>query len=280
MSATASPLPEAAPLSVAGITLAARDIATLSGFYAALLGTAAEPDTAAPGALRFPLRGATLRLLPAPGAKPEQGSEPGLFHTAFLLPDRRALSGWLHHALGMGVRLQGASDHGVSEALYLADPEGNGIEVYFDRPRGEWPRDEQGGVAMFTHRLDLRALLEDTNGPALAAEATRIGHVHLRGGNIPATEAFYRSLGFAVMHRRPQASFLATGGYHHHLAVNGWNSSGVRPAGLAGLAELALRASGPSAPRVAQAMQAAQPEGEGLWAVDPSGNRIRLEASE
>lgn len=261
--------PEAAPLTIGGVTLAARDLDHLAAFYAALLGLEPVPEGAG---LRFDLAGATLRLLHAPEARPERGDEPGLFHTAFLMPDRAALAGWLHHALALGLRLEGASDHGVSEALYLTDPEGNGIEVYADRPRALWPRPPAPaeGVAMVTHRLDLHSLLAAAPGPALVPHATRIGHVHLRAGDLAATEAFYRDLGLTVMQRMPRASFLASGGYHHHVAVNSWGSSGIRPSGLAGLVALTLRATDEAAFRRAAA---AMPEGR---AVDPSGNTVLL----
>ncbi|WP_161600791.1 VOC family protein [Teichococcus oryzae] len=272
--------PEAAPLCVAELALAARDIDKLAAFYTALLGAEPVADDAVPGALRFDLKAAALRLLPSPGAAPGRGNEPGLFHTAFLLPDRAALAGWLHHALGLGLRLQGASDHGVSDALYLSDPEGNGIEVYADRPRDAWPRDAAGGLAMMTERLDLQALLSEAPGAALDPAQTRIGHVHLRAGDLAATEAFYRALGLEVTQRVPKASWLGSGGYHHHLALNAWNSAGMRPAGLGGLAWLSLRATEAAAERQARAaLLAADPAGGGREAHDPSGNLLRLETA-
>ncbi|PWC30039.1 VOC family protein [Teichococcus aestuarii] len=269
----ADPHPAMAPLAIGGVTLAARDAPRLAAFYAGLLGLEAQPDPAEPGALRLGngAAPAMLRLLHRPQARPERGDEPGLFHTAFLLPGRAALAGWLHHALARGTRLEGASDHGVSDALYLSDPEGNGIEVYADRPRADWPRparEEGEGVAMVTRRLDLHALLAEAPGPALAPAETRIGHVHLRAGDLGATEAWYAALGLAVTQRMPQASFLASGGYHHHVAVNTWRSGGTRPEGLAGLAALELRANTPEAHA-----QALRNLGAGM---DPSGNRVTL----
>ncbi|PHK95114.1 glyoxalase [Pseudoroseomonas rhizosphaerae] len=267
---TPDPHPAGAPLAIAGVTLAARDAPRLAAFYAGLFGFESRPDPAEPGALRVgPAGRPLLRLLHRPQARPERGDEPGLFHAAFLLPGRAALAGWLHHALAQGTRLEGASDHGVSDALYLSDPEGNGIEVYADRPRAEWPRPPSGeGVAMVTRRLDLPLLLAAAPGPALAPGDTHIGHVHLRAGDLAATEAWYAALGLAVTQRMPRASFLGSGGYHHHVALNAWRSGGVRPEGLAGLVALELRASGPEAHARAAA-------GLGSGA-DPSGNRVRL----
>lgn len=277
------PSPSAAPLSAASVTLAVRDLAGTAGFYQRLLGLRPLPGTA-PDHLTLAGDGPLLHLVHAPAARPESGHEPGLFHTAFLLPDRVALANWLHHAAAMGVELQGASDHGVSEAIYLSDPEGNGIEVYADRARALWPRAADGsGIAMFTHRLDLRGLMAVATAPGPAPEGTRIGHVHLRANDVPAAEAFYTSLGMAVMQRMPQASFLSTGGYHHHIAANTWASGGSprRPAGLTGLLEVELRAADAETfTRVATALRqggAVLEEAPGLLrAEDPAGNALRL----
>lgn len=273
------PAPEAAPLSIGGVTLAARDAGALAAFYAGLLGVPAEPDPARPGAFRLGFGPATLRLLPSPSARPERGDEPGLFHTAFLLPGRAALAGWLRHARAQGVTLQGASDHGVSDAFYLTDPEGNGIEVYADRPRALWPRPlaPAEGVAMVTRRLDIETLLAEAPAPALEPARTRIGHVHLRVGDVAATEGFYRGLGLAVMQHMPRASFLSSGGYHHHLALNNWGSAGRRPEGLSGLLSFTLRAADEASFRqAASGMAGAQETPDGWVAIDPSGNTVIL----
>jgi catechol 2,3-dioxygenase len=273
-----------APLFPASVTLAVRDLAGTAGFYQRLLGLRPLPGG---DAARLTLAAGTrplLHLVHASQARPESGREPGLFHTAFLLPDRPALAHWLHHAAALGLDLQGASDHGVSEAIYLADPEGNGIEVYADRPRADWPQAADGtGIAMFTRRLDLRALMGTVDAAGLAPDGTRIGHVHLRANDVPAAEAFYRSLGMAVTQHMPQASFLSTGGYHHHVAVNTWASGGSprRPAGLTGLLEVEWRAA--DAETFARVAAALRPSGAlleetpGLLrAEDPSGNALRL----
>jgi catechol 2,3-dioxygenase len=277
------PSPSAAPLSAASVTLAVRDLDGIAGFYQRLLGLRPLPGPA-PRHLTLAGAGPLLHLVHAPDARPESGREPGLFHTAFLLPDRVALANWLHHAAAMGVELQGASDHGVSEAIYLSDPEGNGIEVYADRPRALWPRAADGaGVAMFTRRLDLRGLMETATAHGPAPEGTSLGHVHLRTNDVPAVEAFYTSLGMAVMQHMPQASFLATGGYHHHIAANTWASGGSprRPAGLTGLLEVELRAA--DTETFARAATALRQSGTVLEdapnllrAEDPAGNALRL----
>ena len=95
------------------------------------------------------------------GGTPPPPGHTGLFHTAFLYPDRASLADALRRVLSAGIELEGASDHGVSEAIYLSDPDGNGVELYRDRPRAEWPRDADGQLAMVTERLDLKALLDE-----------------------------------------------------------------------------------------------------------------------
>lgn len=275
--------PLRAPLHAASVTLAVRDLAGVAGFYQDLLGLRPLPAPA-PGRLTLAAGGRPLlHLRHTPEARPESGREPGLFHTAFLLPDRTALAAWLHHAAALGVELQGASDHGVSEAIYLADPEGNGIEVYADRARAEWPAAPGGGVGMFTRRLDLRALMAIAPAPATTPEGTVVGHVHLRTNDVAAAEAFYTALGLAVMQHMPQAAFLSSGGYHHHVATNTWSSGGAprRSRDLTGLVEMELRTADPEV--FARAVAALR-QGPGLLeagegfarAVDPSGNGIRL----
>jgi len=161
----------------------------------------------------------------------------GLFHLAILVPDRAALAAALARAVRAGRRISGASDHLVSEALYLNDPEGNGIEIYRDRPRAEWERDG-GEIRMSTLPLDVDGLLaelrEDEPESAMP-DGTRVGHVHLNVADLDAAERFYSGLlGFDVTVRGyPGALFLSTGGYHHHIGVNTWAGPGA-PAPAAG----------------------------------------------
>ncbi len=182
-----------------------------------------------------------LVLVEEPGARPARGST-GLYHFALLVPQRRDLAAWLAHAARDGVRLVGLSDHFVSEALYLSDPDEHGIEIYWDRPRAHWA----GRVAarMTTLPLDVDDLLSELDAPAdepfegLSAR-TVMGHVHLKVANVPATINFYRDgLGFAVMATLGrQAVFFGAGGYHHHIGANTWESAsaGAPPAGSAAL---------------------------------------------
>jgi catechol 2,3-dioxygenase len=158
----------------------------------------------------------------------------GLYHFALLVPERRDLARWLAHAVRERVPLTGASDHFVSEAIYLRDPDHHGIEVYCDRPRETW----EGQVSrMGTWPLDIDNLLGELADPAAEpfdglSAGTIMGHVHLRVAEIGSVVAFYRDLlGFGVMAQLgPQAAFLSAGGYHHHLGANVWESYGAAPA--------------------------------------------------
>jgi catechol 2,3-dioxygenase len=154
----------------------------------------------------------------------------GLFHVAILVPTRRDLALSLVRIARARWQLTGASDHLVSEALYLNDPEGNGIEIYRDRPREEWPRTETGW-RIDTLPLDLDDVLGELEGDpgevGPMPSGTTVGHVHLKVADVPATESFYTDVvGFDVMARVPSASFISAGEYHHHLGMNAWRSRG------------------------------------------------------
>jgi catechol 2,3-dioxygenase len=155
----------------------------------------------------------------------------GLFHTAIRFSTRSQLADALRRVTQAGFRLTGASDHGVSEALYLDDPEGNGVELYWDRPRGDWPTTEDGGIAMFTAPLDVRGLLEEAQGSEVDSGAD-VGHAHLKVTDLPRAVGFWRDalgLDLKVMYGQ-QAAFLAAGDYHHHIGANIWESGGGAPA--------------------------------------------------
>jgi catechol 2,3-dioxygenase len=174
-----------------------------------------------------------LVLVEHPGAAPSHGYT-GLYHFALLVPERADLARWLAHAVRERVPLTGASDHDVSEALYLRDPDHHGIEIYRDRPREQW----EGEVAtrLTTFPLDVQDLLAELDDPATEPferlpAGTVMGHVHLKAASIPEIVAFYRDLlGFALTAQLgSQAAFLAAGGYHHHLGANTWESAGASP---------------------------------------------------
>jgi catechol 2,3-dioxygenase len=224
-------------------------------------------------------------LTEEPGARPAPPRATGLYHFAILTPSRVALARSLRRLVERRYPLDGASDHLVSEALYLTDPDGHGIEIYRDRPRAEWPR-QAGQIQMATDPLDLRALLgEAANDPrpwtGLEPDTT-MGHVHLQVADIPAAESFYTEvLGFDLQARYgDQASFLSAGGYHHHLGANVWNSRGAPPppAGAAALRHFTvLLPDDDELARVAERIPGAAPDPEGGVRVkDPSSNTMVL----
>lgn len=262
-----------APVEIGRVTLTVNDLDRVAGFYRSAIGLerlAGDAGAVTLGAGDRPL----IELVADPAAPRAGRAEAGLFHTAFLLPRREDLGRWLHHAAASGVRITGASDHAVSEALYLSDPEGNGIEIYADRPAAGWRRGPQG-VHMTTEALDLDELAASADRPwAGAPEGTVVGHVHLQVGALPEAEAFYGgTLGLDLTCRYPGGSFFASGGYHHHLAVNVWNSRGAgrRRDPVTGLAMVELLAD----PAEAAAMRA-RIGGEPV--ADPWGSAITLTA--
>lgn len=178
--------------------------------------------------------GRELVVLVEERGAPPATEQTGLYHFALLVPGRADLARWLAHAARDRVQLTGLSDHFVSEALYLSDPDRHGIEIYWDRPRALW----QGQVAerMTTLPLDVEGLLHELEDPFAERfdglpPATVMGHVHLKVAKIPETIAFYRDvIGFALMAQLgPYAAFLSAGGYHHHLGANTWESYGAFP---------------------------------------------------
>ncbi len=241
---------DAAPLTVAGATLIVQDLDRLVRFYRDALGLTVIKQT--DDAVTLGAGTPFLTLVGNRDARRANPREPGLFHIAFLLPDRQSLSSWLSHVLATGVTPIGASDHNVSEAIYLEDPEGNGIEVYVDRPVAGWAGPD-GRVFMPSRRLDLAALPDPTDWLG-APDQTRIGHVHLKSPDLVRSEQFWIEQGFDVTARYPGGSFFGAGGYHHQLAANVWHGTGhaVPEGPVTGLSELALTTSGtPRHPAIA-----------------------------
>lgn len=232
------------PAHVKGAHLIVSDLGRVSSFYQHIIGLRVlERNSSGEilGVAGQPLL--TLSTGNNVAAAPRNAA--GLFHTAFLVPNRQELAHWLAHAAHNNVRLDGASDHLVSEAIYLSDPEGNGIEIYRDRTPEEWTYHHDGTVEMATERLNLQALYElapKENWGGMA-DGTAVGHIHLQVGDLPEADAFYRDvLGLKVMARYPGARFFATGGYHHHIAANIWNSrgAGVRQGNMTGLSDYSI----------------------------------------
>lgn len=237
---------------IASVTLTVRNLDRVARFYQDIIGL--TPIASTDVSVWLGIDGRKLLLLQhRPDLRPVDPADAGLFHTAFLLPTRADLGRWLTHAAASGVTIQGAADHLVSEAVYLADPEGNGIEIYADRPRDAW-RWEGPLIVMANARLDLGALMALDSAPWTGAPSgTAIGHVHLQVGDLAVAEPFYvAGLGLDIMARLPQALFVAADGYHHHLALNTWNSQGAGPRdpGRAGLATVTLRTPSPQPPMI------------------------------
>ena len=267
--------------------LVVTDLSLVSGFYQSMLGLKVIEKTASGEVLGvgdLPL----LTLTTAKDATIAPRNAAGLFHTAFLMPSRNDLAHWLAHAAHHNIQLQGASDHLVSEAIYLADPEGNGIEVYRDRSPDEWSYQPDGTVEMATIGLNLQALYDSSPKTAFtgAADGTAIGHIHLQVGNIPQADEFYQDvLGLKIMARYPGASFFGSGAYHHHVAANIWNSRGAaaRKDNMTGLAGYSLKFNEKAALDTAIAALdrleiATERQSDGIVLKDPWGIGLKLSA--
>jgi len=220
-------------LRIGSAALAVSDLSRSTDFYERVLGLpliSRAQDSALLGPDRErPLL--TLTGLTDPTPTP-LGST-GLFHVAWLHHSRAALAATVRRVVASRWPFDGAADHGVSEALYLSDPDGLGIEIYVDRPRKRWERPPDGhGVKMVTLPLDLDSLLaERAEASAAMGADTTIGHVHLKVSDVPRAVAFYRDvLGLDEQARLPSAGFLSAGGYHHHIGLNSWQSQGGRAA--------------------------------------------------
>lgn len=240
-------MPELLPDATAmdAVTLHVEDLPGMARYYREALGlaTLTEADhTVALGRGDVPV----VVLHHTPGLPQPRRDQAGLFHTAVLFPTQGDLAAAVATAARHPrSRFVGSADHLVSEAFYFTDPEGNGIELYADRDRDRWPV-LQGQIPMPSLALDARAFLdehlsEDAVAGLRTAPAT-VGHVHLQVGDLTTAESFYAdTLGFAVTFRYPGALFVSAGGYHHHLAMNVWNSRGAGPrASTLGLGEVAI----------------------------------------
>ena len=285
--ATATPLQIAAATRTGAVALTVNDLERSVRFYQEVVGL--EPRAEDFGTVAMCAGDRVLvRLTGDPAAPARDPRTTGLFHLAILLPGRRELAEAIVRLIRARWSLDGASDHLVSEALYLSDPDGNGIEIYRDRPRSEWPH-EGGSLQMATLPLDLDDVLGELGGtldapPAVPAE-TVIGHVHLQVSELRQTEAFWSGvIGFDVTVRGyPGALFVSAGGYHHHLGLNTWHSAGHEPpvAGAVGLRwfEVVLPDE-PAREAVLARLRAADVGVEAScdgWLVrDPSGNAARL----
>ena len=247
------------------VELRAADVPASAQWYRGVVGL--EPVEVGPqsAALASPGGGpvlVSLRRSAAPGPSPRRAT--GLFHTAFLYPRRAQLAAALRRVAEGAARLTGASDHLVSEALYLDDPDALGIELYADRPRETWPRDERGLYVLDTLPLDLQDVLREGEPQEGPSDGVEVGHVHLKVGDVDAAVRFWtEAIGLDLTAEVPRAGFLSSGGYHHHVGVNTWFSEGAAPepadgpgldavvaavAGDPGLSEARARLEGAGAP--------------------------------
>lgn len=271
------------------VTLAVADRDALVAWYGEVLGFVEQARDGGRSTLGA-ADGAPVLVLDEQPALPEHDPRAaGLFHVAFLVPTREDLARWVRHVAETRIPIEGASDHLVSEAFYLSDPEGNGIEVYRDRPRAEWRR-QGDGIAMDTLPADIDGLLAlGRRLPAWtgAPSGTTVGHVHLKVADLEASRRFYIDLlGLDLMATYPGALFVAAGGYHHHLGLNVWRSKGrpKRATPERGLAETTLvipdaAARAAIADRLAAAGHPVERAEEAAIVTDPAGNRLRLAAA-
>jgi catechol 2,3-dioxygenase len=273
---------------VGTVRLTVADLDRSRSFYELALGLPAselEDGALALGANR---RSALIELRGDSSAPRLSHRATGLYHLAILVPTRLDLAHAVRRLVEARWPLDGAADHLVSEALYLSDPDGNGIEIYRDRPRDQWRR-TAGGLQMATLPLDLQDLVGELAGAGspqpTVPETTRIGHVHLQVAELDEAEAFYHGvLGFDVMVRAyPGALFVSAGGYHHHIGLNTWQSAGgLAPApGSIGLRSFEVELPGAGElervlARVRQAGLEIEPTPEGGVVHDPSGNAVLL----
>lgn len=218
------------------ISLKAKNLGSMLSFYERDLGLVArkrdeEAVELSPSKSAEPI--IVLRHLPSAERAPDDA--PGLYHYALLVPDRRSLAA-AYLAIGnAGIIFDGFADHLVSEALYLTDPEGNGIEIYADRTREDWKFDEDGYVDMTTRPLDIDSLLKEVtdtrpDGLKAIADGTKVGHIHLKVTDLQRSISFYRNvMGLDLMRYYESAAFLSAGRYHHHIGMNTWESLGGKP---------------------------------------------------
>ncbi len=210
----------------------------------------------------------------------------GLYHFALLVPSRQALAYAIQRLLAHNAAMTGGADHGVSEAIYLDDPDGNGIEIYRDRPRSAWPR-ANGALAMTTDPLDVRGILAEAEGTPVPPEwlepATVLGHMHLHVAHLDEAIEFYRRVVGLELQMRygSAAAFLSAGGYHHHVGLNTWNGVGAPPppAESIGMRHFTMRlANAEELGRLRQRLETAQAAyevtGDGLLVRDPSSNTV------
>ncbi|OVE82988.1 VOC family protein [Natronolimnobius baerhuensis] len=259
------------------VALVVTDLEEMVAFYRDVVGLTVRSQaktTATLGTDEQPL----LELRQDEDAPPRTREQAGLFHTAFKVPSRAALGGALERVRSEW-DLDGASDHYVSEALYLTDPEKNGVEIYVDKPKDAWPRADDGSIQIGTIPLDIGVIGAQSDGSVAVPPETTVGHVHLEATSLQAAQSFYvETLGLTVQTAIRSAVFLAAGDYHHHLGVNTWTGRS-QPTGGRGLSWFEIIVPDESIATVRQRLADTEDvvdHGEFLEISDPDGISIRI----
>ena len=275
------------PLHIGAVGITVRDLDQALGFYHNVVGLSVLER--GEHAAQLGVGDVVLvELMHRPEVQSDDPRTPGLYHVAFVMPTRADLARWMLHLSTADLTIVGANDHGVCEAFYLNDPEGNGVEIYADRPAETW-RWSEGQVLMPSKPLDVDYLLRDadTGTKGTTPADLRVGHVHLRVGDLSTAEAFYLgALGLDLTRRRAGASFMSSGGYHHHVATNVWDSrdAGPRDQHRAGLSWFSIVTNDsatqePIASRLRALGAPVTPARAGFETADPWGTRIRFVAA-
>lgn len=273
-------------LYVENVTLKVKNLQKMITFYKEIIGFKVLEQTDSKAALTADGKTALLYLEELKEAEDKRRRTTGLYHFALLLPTREDLGAQLQHLLESGYPLQGASDHNVSEALYLGDPEGNGIEIYRDRAANQWAWEDEF-VKMDTLQLDAQGVLDAGRNKQWLGlpRDTKMGHIHLHVAELAETADFYvKGLGFNIVQKYgTQAFFISTGKYHHHIGLNTWNGVGA-PApqdNNPGLKYFDLKVPSKEArDEIAARLEGMDAEitktNDAYYVKDPSGNTIRL----
>ena len=271
---------------VSSIHLSVRDLQRSLDFYRHVLGLKVLEQTGRSARLAAGGKNVLITIEQLDNPLPREGRTAGLYHFALLLPSRKDLARFIRHIVKAGYPLQGASDHLVSEALYLSDPDGNGIEIYRDRPSREWGWNGEE-VVMATEPLDVEGILSEDDGVSWDGlpHGTIMGHIHLHVSELKQSKDFYcEGLGFdLVCSYGGQALFLSTGGYHHHIGLNTWAGVGAPAPKEHSVGMIFYTMTFPSASERRAAIEKlaslgflAREEGGSIYVKDPSGNKIEL----
>jgi catechol 2,3-dioxygenase len=270
---------------IGNVTLKVKDLEKLVKFYIETIGLKVLTKSDSSAQLTADGIKPLLTLEGNPKLEQRPVRSAGLYHLALLVPTRKDLANVLYHFIETNTRLAGASNHKFSEAIYLQDPENNGIEVYRDVSREHWVRDERGKLPAVSEPLDVHGLLEEADNEIWNGlpEKTVMGHVHLNVINIPEAEEFYVNvLGFEEQTKMDNhALFISAGGYHHHIALNIWNGPNAIPAPIDATGLLQYEILVPSAEVLEGLKQSLQlhnisftSETDRIFVNDPAGNGI------